>query len=63
MHQPTHNKVSRRRKEREGIENVFEETTAEKFSLKEGNRYPGTGRTEGPKQDDPKQTHTKIYHN
>ena len=26
---------------------------------KEGNRYSGTGRTEGPKQDDTKQTHTK----
>ena len=37
-----------------------------KFRLKtkheEGNRYPGTERTEGPKQDVPKQTHTKTYH-
>ena len=27
---------------------------------KEGNRYPGTGSTEGPKQDEQKQTHTKT---
>ena len=25
--------------------------------------YAGTGSTEGPKQDEPKQTHTKICHN
>ena len=30
---------------------------------KEGNIYLGTGSTEGPKQDEPKQTHTKICHN
>ena len=30
----------------------------------EGNSYQrGTGRTAGPKQDEPKQTHTKTYHN
>ena len=28
----------------------------------EGNIYPGTGSAEGPKQDKPKQTHTKTYH-
>ena len=31
--------------------------------LEEGNKYPGTGSTEGPKQDEHKQTHTKTYHN
>ena len=25
--------------------------------------YPGIGSTEGPKQDEPKQSHTKIRHN
>ena len=30
---------------------------------KEGNRYPGTGSTEGPKQDEPKQTYTKTCYN
>lgn len=29
----------------------------------EENRYAGIESTEGPKQDKPKQTHTKIYHN
>ena len=28
---------------------------------KEGNRYAGTGSTEGPKQDEPKQINTKTY--
>ena len=27
------------------------------------NRYPQTGSTEGPKQDEPKQTYTKTYYN
>ena len=46
------------------IENVFEEITAEKFpNLKKENRYPGTGCTEVPKQDEPKQTYTKTYYN
>ena len=29
----------------------------------EGNKYAGTGNTECPKQDEPKQTHRKTYHN
>ena len=29
----------------------------------EGKRYPGTTSTEGHNQDEPKQTHTKKYHN
>ena len=37
---------------------------AENFpNLKEGSRHPDTGSTEGPKQDEPKQTYTKIYYN
>ena len=30
---------------------------------KEGNRYPDAERAEGPKQDELKETYTKIYHN
>lgn len=29
----------------------------------EGNGYPSTENTEGPKQDQPKENFTKIYHN
>jgi len=28
----------------------------------EGDRYPGTGSTESPRQDKPKETHSKLYH-
>lgn len=28
-----------------------------------GNRYPGIGSTESPKQNESKQTHTMTYHN
>ena len=31
--------------------------------LKEGNRYPDIGSTEGSKEDEPKQTYTKIDYN
>ena len=41
------------------IENVFEETMAKNFR----NRYPDTGNTQGSKQEEPKQTYTKIYYN
>ena len=30
--------------------------------LKEGNRYPDAEKAEGPKQDELRQTYTKIYH-
>ena len=44
-----------------GIKNVFEKNYGWNFlKSREGNRYPGTGSTEGPKQDEHKQTHTKI---
>ena len=37
-------------KEREkGIEHIIEEIMTEKFPIKEGKRYPATGKTEGPK--------------
>ena len=46
-----------------GIENVFEEIMAENFLNLKKKTYPDTGSTEGPKQDKPKQTYTKIYYN
>ena len=45
-----------------GIENAFEEIVSENFpDLKE--TYQGTVSTEGPKQVEPKQAHTKTYYN
>ena len=48
-------------KEKEkGPENIFEEIVAENFpNLKETD----TGSTEGPKEAEPKQAHTKTYYN
>ena len=45
------------------VENVFDEVMAENFPNLKKVTYPGTGNTQGPKQDEPKQTHTKTYHN
>ena len=45
-----------------GIKNLFNEIMSEKFPyLKKEQKYSGTGSTRGPKQDEPKQTHTNIY--
>ena len=53
----------RRRREKE-VKNVFDEIMAENLpNLRKENRYPGTGSTEGPKQDEPKQTHVRTYYN
>ena len=41
-----------------GIENIFEESMAEIFP----NLKKYTGSTEGPKQVEPKHTHTKTYY-
>ena len=46
-----------------GIENVFEEIMAENYKPKEGNRYPDTESTEGPKQDEHNQIYTNTYYN
>ena len=49
--QSVYNRDSRGEEREKGIENVFEEIMAEKFpNLKKGNRYPGTGSKEDPKQ-------------
>ena len=36
---------------------------AENFPNLKKETYPGTGSTEGPKQDKPEQTYTKTYYN
>ena len=46
-----------------GIKMVFEEIVTENFPNLKKETYPGTGRREGPKQDESKQTHTKTYYN
>ena len=48
-----------------GIENIFEEIIAETFTnLKETHiKIQDTGSTEGPKQVEPKQAHTKTQYN
>ena len=46
------------------MESVFEEIMPENNpNLKKKTYIQGIGSTEGPKQDKPKQTHTKICHN
>ena len=46
----------------QGIENLFEEIMAENFpSLVEEKDSPGS--SESPKQDKPKEDHTRIHHN
>ena len=46
------------------MESVFEEIMPENNpNLKKKTDIQGIGSTEGPKQDKPKQTHTKICHN
>ena len=46
-----------------GIENIFEEIISENLPKCEGNCYQDTGSTEGPKQVEPKYTHTKTHYN
>jgi len=50
--------------ERERDQKKYLRKYAWKFSRpEERNRYPSTGSTEGPKQDEPKEIHTKKFHN
>ena len=42
------------------IENLFEKIMKECFLFGEGNRHTSPGSTESPKQDGPKEDHTKI---
>ena len=51
-------------KEKEqAIENIFEEIMAENFPNLKDTDIKNTGSTEGPKQVEPKQAHTKSYCN
>ena len=51
---------SRRRREAESVENIFEDITAENFP-NPGNIH--VQEAESPKQNQPKEEHTKIYYN
>ena len=58
-----HNRGPKRRRKRKGDWKCIWINYGWKFPKpKEGNKYPGTGSTEGPKQDEPKQTYTKTYY-
>ena len=46
-----------------GVENIFDEITAENFLMLKKETYSGTGSTESPKQDEHKETPNKTYHN
>ena len=45
------------------VENVFDKNMTDLPWPEEGNRYPGIGSTESPKQDEPKEIHRKTDHN
>ena len=49
--------------EEQGIENLFEKVMTVNFPnlMKESHTSPGS--TEGPNQDEPKETHCKTHHN
>jgi len=57
-HQHSHEKILKGEVGENGIENVFHEIMGQKSSNLEKKRS-----TKGPKQDEPKQTHTKTCHN
>ena len=56
---PTHNRVPRRIRKRNGDQKCIWRNYGGKLP-KEENRLPGIGSTEDPKQDEPKQTYTKT---
>ena len=58
-----HNRSSRRGKRTKGIEKVWEGLMTENFPNLKKESYPSTGGSEGPKQEEPKQTHTKAHPN
>ena len=47
----------------QGIETLFEEIMTENFPPGKGIRHTSSGSTKSSKQDEFKQTHTKIHHN
>ena len=52
-----------RRRKRKGDIKYIWRNYGWKLSKSKGNRYQDTGSTEGPKQVEPKQAHTKTYYN
>ena len=59
-----YNRGSRTRRREKEIKNVFEEIMTENFpNLNKETNYPDIGRSRGLQQNEPKQTHTKTYHN
>ena len=53
--------ISEGQEKKKNVKNIFDKIIAENFpKLEEGNRYSDIRSTEDPKQDEPKQTHTKI---
>ena len=63
MCQTTHNRDSRRRRQRNGDWKYIWRNYGWKLYKSKWNTYQDTGSTEGPKQVEPKQAHTKIYYN
>ena len=61
--QSTHNRDSRRGRKRKGNWKYIGRNYGLKLSKSKGNRYQDTGRTEGSKEVEPKQAHTKTYYN
>ena len=57
---------SQKEESEKNTENVLQDIMAKNFQTRRRrkyNRYPGTGNTEGTKQDQLKKTHIKTYHN
>ena len=54
---------SNQKEKRARTENIFEEIMTENSSnLVKEKRYTSPGSTESPKQDEPKEAHTKTHH-
>ena len=58
-----HNRDSRRRRKRKGDWKYIWRNYGWKLSKSKGYWHQDTGSTEGPKQVEPKQAHTKTYYN
>ena len=63
MGQTMKNRDCRRRSKRKGDLKYFQRNYIWKLSKSKGNKYQNRGSTEGPKQVEPKQGHTKTYYN
>ena len=63
MHEKSHYRIPEGDKREKGPEKIFEEIIAENFPKWERKYQPGPGGTESPKQDKPKEKHTKTHSN